>query len=207
MSDKAKKIEKTKKNPIQICKEQGGYLRMSEALKQGITRYMLYALRDKGLLEQVSRGVYRPAELPSLHNPDLVTVALRYPRAVICLTSALAFHGITTQIPHSVSAAIPRNSHITQPDFPPITVHRFSDTSYRAGIQEHTLDGATVQIYNPEKTLVDCFKFRNTIGMDIVLEAFQLYRERMPFDHAKILTYAKVCRVQKQITPYLEVFV
>lgn len=83
---------------------------MSEAVERGISRYMLYSLRDKGIIEPISRGVYRLADLPPISNPDLVAIALRYPNAVICLISALSFHAITTQIPHEVSLAIRRDT-------------------------------------------------------------------------------------------------
>ena len=193
-----------KKNPIEIFRKHGGQLRMSEAIRMGISRYMLYSLRDKGVIEQISRGIYRLAELPELSNPDLVTVSLRFPKAVICLISALSFHDITTQIPHVISVAIQRGARIPVLNYPPVQACRFSVKSYIAGIEEHIIDGVPVRIYNPEKTLVDCFKFRNKIGMDIVLEALKLYRTRMKFDLKKILRYAKICRVEKVIRPYLE---
>ena len=126
----------------------------------------------------VSRGIYRLAELPPLSDPDLVTVSLRYPNAVVCLVSALAFHDITTQIPHEVSVAVPRDSRLPSLDHPPVRAHRFSKASYDAGIETHRIDGAAVKVYDREKTLVDCFKFRNRIGMDIVLEALRLQRKR-----------------------------
>ena len=193
-----------KTDPVKIFRKCGGQLRMSEAIEHGITRYMLYSLRDKGIIEQISRGVYRLVELPPVSNPDLVTVALRYPNAVVCLISALSFHEITTQIPHEVSIAIPRDSHSPSLEYPPLLVHRFTDQAYQAGIEEHQIDGVTVKVYGPEKTLADCFKFRNKIGMDIVLEALKLYKGRKKFDHRKILEYAKICRVDKIVHPYLE---
>lgn len=177
---------------------------MSEAIAHGITRYMLYALRDKRIIEQVSRGVYRLKELPPISNPDLVTVSLRYPNAVICLISALSYHNITTEIPHSVYMAIPRNSRIPSIDYPPIQVHRYSSAAYSAGIERHVIDGASVKIYTPEKTLADCFKFRNKIGMDVVLEALKLYKSRKKFDLEKLLMFSEVCRVKKIMMPYLE---
>jgi len=177
---------------------------MSEALSHGMTRYMLYSLRDKGLIEQVTRGVYRLVELPPLSNPDIVTVSLRFPNAVICLISALYYHNITTQIPHAVFVAMPRNSRIPSLDYPPVQAHRFSDKAYRSGIENHSIDGASVKIYTPEKTLADCFKFRNKIGTEVVLEALKLYKTRQPFNLEKLLMYAEVCRVKKIMTPYLE---
>jgi len=183
-----------KTDPVKIFLKCRGQLRMSEAIEQGITRYMLYSLRDKGVIEQISRGIYRLVDLPPVSNPDLVTVALRYPNAVVCLISALSFHEITTQIPHEVSIAIPRNAHPPSLEYPPLLVHRFTDQAYQAGIEEHQIDGATVKVYSPE----------NKIGMDVVLEALKLYRSRRRFDHKKILEYAKVCRVDKVVRPYLE---
>jgi predicted transcriptional regulator of viral defense system len=193
-----------KEQPEKIFRQHGGQLRMSEAIKLGISRYMLYSLRDKGVIEQISRGIYRLAELPPISNPDLVTVSLRFPNAVICLISALAYHEITTQIPHEVSIAVPRNSRIPSLDFPPIRGHRFSNASYKAGIVEDRIDGVTIKIYSPEKTLADCFKFRNKIGMDVVLEALKLYRIRKRFDADELLKYARICRVEKVMRPYLE---
>ena len=177
---------------------------MSEAIAHGITRYMLYSLRDKGIIELVSRGVYRLVELPPMSNPDLVTVSLRYPNAVICLISALSYHNITTQIPHAVSVAVKRDSRVPSLDYPPIQAHRFSNIAYISGIDHHEIDGVTVKIYNPEKTLADCFKFRNKIGMEVVLEALKLYRSRQQVNLEKLLTYAKICRVKNIMTPYLE---
>lgn len=177
---------------------------MAEALEKGFSRKKLYSLRDEGVIEQISRGLYRLAELPEVSNPDLLAVAMRYPNAVICLTSALSFHGITTQIPHDIALAIPRDSHTPTMEYPPLDVHRFNAEAYKVGIEEHPIDGANVKIYCPEKTLADCFKFRNKLGMDIVLEALKLYKSRMKFDHRKILQYARICRVEKVMRPYLE---
>ena len=144
-----------KKQPEEIFHDHGGQLRMSKAIKYGITRYMLYSLRDKGIIEQVSRGVYRWGTLPPISNPDLITICLRFPNAVICLISALAYYDITTQIPHEVSVAVHRNSRVPSLEYPPVHTHRFSDAAYKAGIEEHLIDGATVKIYSPEKTLAD----------------------------------------------------
>jgi predicted transcriptional regulator of viral defense system len=193
-----------KKKPEEIFHRHGGVLRMSEAIKYGITRYMLYSLRDKGIIEQISRGIYRLVELPPISNPDLVTVSLRLPNAVICLVSALSYHDITTQVPHEVSIAVSNESWISSLDYPPIHVHKFSNAAYKSGIEEHRIDKVPVKIYNPEKTLVDCFKFRNKIGIDVMLEALKLYKIRMEFNLGNLLKYAKICRVEKVMRPYLE---
>ncbi|MFH1700766.1 MAG: type IV toxin-antitoxin system AbiEi family antitoxin domain-containing protein [Candidatus Zixiibacteriota bacterium] len=195
------------KDPIEIFKKHGGQLRMKEAINAGISRYRLYNLRDKGIIEQVSRGVYRLVELPPLSNPDLATVSLRYPNSVICLISALAFHNITTQIPHEVSIAVERKTRLPSLEYPPISSHRFSRDAFKAGIEEHKIDGITVKVYNPEKTIADCFKFRNKFGMEIVLEALKLYKSRRKFKINSLLKYARICRVEKIIKPYLEAMI
>ena len=177
---------------------------MSEALRHGITRYMLYSLRDRGIIEKISRGIYRLADLPSISNPDLVTVSLRFPKAVVCLISALAFHDITTQLPHTVSVAVPREARIPSLDYPPVEAHRFADKAYNSGIETHLIDSVPVRVYCAEKTLADCFKFRNKIGMDVVLEALKLYKKRKRFNPMLLLDYARICRISMVMRPYLE---
>ena len=195
---------KLKAQPEEIFREHGGQLRMSEALACGLTRYTLYALRDRGVIEQITRGIYRLRELPPLANPDLVTVSLRFPKAVVCLVSALACHGITTRIPREVSVAVPKDSRAPALKYPPIKVHKFCHEAYGLGIEEHLLDGARVKIYNPAKTLADCFKFRNKIGMDVVLEALKLQQARNGLNLGELLEYARICRVENVMRPYLE---
>jgi predicted transcriptional regulator of viral defense system len=152
----------------------------------------------------MSRGTYRLAEQKPLTNVDLVTVATRIPRAVVCLISALAFHGITTQIPHAVSIALEKGAESPRMDYPPVSVHRFSGQSLTAGVEEHLIDGVAVRVYSKEKTLADCFKFRNKVGMDVVLEALKLYKGQGVFDVGKLLGCARICRVERTMKPYLE---
>ncbi len=194
-------------NAIKIFRKHNGQLRMSQAISEGISRYMLYSLRDQGIIERISRGVYRLADINSLSNPDFVTIGIRFPKAVICLISALAFHEMTTQIPHKISIAVVRDSNIPKLEYPPLSVHRFSKSVFEAGIEKHEVDGVRIQIYNPEKTLADCFKFRNKIGMDVVLEALKYYKSRKFFNVNKLLKYARICRVEKIMKPYLEALV
>lgn len=187
-----------------IFQRNGGILKTGEALDQGIHRRTLYAMRDTGMLERLDRGLYRLADMPPLSNPDLITVARKIPRGVICLISALHFHDITTLIPHSVSIAVKRGTEPPRLDFPPIQVHWFSGEAFTAGVEEHQIEKTSVRVYNVEKTLADCFKYRNKIGTDTALEALTLYRERRKHNPKKLLQYAKICRVDKVIRPYLE---
>lgn len=191
-------------SPAAIFRAHGGQLRMHEALAAGISRYQLYRMRDEGVLESLSRGLYRLAELPPVSNPDLVTVALRFPNAVLCLISALSWHGITTQIPHQIHLAVSRTARLPKLDYPPIQPYRFAEKAFGAGIEQVTIDGASLQVYSAEKTLADSFKFRNKIGQDVALEALQLYRERKRIKPAEILKFARICRVEQVMRPYLE---
>jgi predicted transcriptional regulator of viral defense system len=185
-------------------RKHGGTIRMSEAMSAGISRYALYSMLNKGVIDQLSRGIYRISGQPPIANPDLVTVALRSKNAVICLISALSFHGITTRIPHEVSIAIAEGSIAPRINNPPITVYRFSPQAFKIGVETYTIDNAPVKVYCAEKTLADCFKFRNRIGMDVVLEALKLYRDNKPVKVDALIKYARICRVENIMKPYLE---
>ena len=187
-----------------LFSKHGGMLRASEAIALGIHPRTLYRLRDEKRLVTVSRGLYRLSNLPELSEPDLVLTATRIPQAVICLISALAFHEITTEIPHEVSIALPRTVKKPRLDYPPLRVFWYSGEALTEGIEEHMIDGVTVKIYGPEKTVVDCFKFRNKIGLDVAIEALKLCRELRGSTPRKLLHYARICRVERVMRPYLE---
>lgn len=190
---------------LQIIKKLGGVIRTSEALRAGIHPRTFYSLRDQGAVETLSRGVYRLAVLPAMSNPDFILVASRVPQSVICLISALSFHEITTQVPHEVFIAVGQGVKAPRIVFPPLSVHLFSKTSFEAGINIHEIDGVAVRIYSPEKTIADCFKFRYKIGMDVVLEALKMYKNRqLKMNIADLIKYARICRVEKVMQPYLE---
>jgi len=187
-----------------IFRRHGGVLRMSEALYAGIHRRMLYSMLDAGVIEQLSRGLYRLTDLPPLGNPDLVSVARKVPSGVICLISALAYHEITTQVPHEVYVALERGTEAPRLDHPPLRVFWFSGEAFALGIEKHKIDGVPVRIYSPEKTIADCFKYRNKIGLDTTIEALKLYRKRKRFKTDDLMKFARVCRVEKIMRPYLE---
>ena len=184
--------------------QRGGILRMSEAVRAGIHRETLSHMVEQGELEKISRGLYRLIETPSPSNPDLAIVAAKVPAGVICLISALAFHELTTQIPHEVYVAIARNSEPPRLDYPPIRTFRFSDPSFLAGIETTHAGSVKLRVYAREKTLADCFKFRNQIGLDTCLEALRTYRLQRGFDTDAVLRYAAVCRVAQVMRPYIE---
>jgi predicted transcriptional regulator of viral defense system len=189
---------------VELFRHNGGSLRMSEALRLGINRKTLYAMRDAAVLESVTRGLYRLASLEPLAYPDLVAVVARVPQGVLCLISALSFHELTTQVPHTIDVALERGARKPRLDYPPTRYFWFSGPAFHEGIETHELDGAPVRIYDPEKTVADCFRYRNKIGMDVVLEAMRLWRERRRKKLDALLKYARMRHVERAMRPYLE---
>jgi len=122
-------------------------------------------------------GLYRLSNAPHLTNPDWVAVAMRAPNAVVCLISALALHGMTTQVPHSIDLAIPSHGQIAKVDALPIRVFWYSEPAFSAGVELVRIDEVSIRIYSAAKTVVDCFKYRNKIGLDIAVEALRRFRE------------------------------
>lgn len=192
-----------KEKSVKIFERNGGTLRASEAISYGIHPRELYKLRDAGKILQLSRGVYRLAEMAESENSDLTAIAARVPDGVICLISALSFHEITSEIPHEVFLAVPRRKESPHIDFPPVRVFHFSDETIAAGVEIHLIENISVKIFSMEKTVADCFKFRNRIGLSVALEGLKMCLAKNG-SRAKILEYARVCRVEKVISPYLE---
>lgn len=201
-------IGNTDKAAVQRAKDllrsQSGAFRTGEAIKAGIHPRTLYAMRDQGAVERLGRGMYRFADMPAMGNPDLATVALKVPKGVICLISALSWHEMTSEIPHEIYLALPRGAEPPRLEYPPLRIFWFQGHAFEEGVEEHDMDGIRVRIYSPEKTLVDCFKYRNKIGLDVVLEALKLYRQRKRFKADTLVHFARICRVEKVMRPYLE---
>jgi len=190
---------------IAVFANQRGMLRTREALQLGIHPRTLYQLRDAGEIAQVGRGLYRLANREALSNPDWVVIAAKAPNAVFCLVSALAYHRLTTQVPHTIDIAIPNHSQVPHIDDLPIRAFWYSAASLSAGVQIVNIDGVAVRLFNPERTIADCFKYRNKIGLDVAIEALRSYRERNGRKAMKsLLEYAEICRVKKVMFPYLE---
>ena len=189
---------------ITIYRAHKGVLKTSEAIRAGIHPRTIYMMRDMGILEVLSRGIFRLADLPPLGAPDLVKVMLKVPKGVLCLISALAHHDMTTQIPHVVYVAIDRRTRQPKISYPPTRMFRIAPSQLEAGVEKYTVDNHEIRVYSPERTVVDCFKYRNKIGQDVALEALRLYKERGPMKLSLILKYAKMCRVENVMRPYLE---
>jgi predicted transcriptional regulator of viral defense system len=186
---------KSKKNRFEeatkVFRHHDGILRMSEALCAGISRSKLYSMLEADVVERLSRGLYRLTNLSALGNPDLVSVAMKVPQSVITLISALAFHEITTQVPHEIYIALKRGAEPPRLKHPPIRVFWFTGNAFSDGVEQYDVDGTLVRIYSPEKTIADCFKYRNKIGLDVALEALKLYREKIGFKVDDLMHFAR----------------
>ena len=181
-----------------------GMIRVRDAVKEGIHPENLRRLCKKGLLVKMARGIYIPADSEISQNVGLAQISKRVPNGVICLLSALQFHDIGTQSPFEVWVAIDQKAAAPRIDYPPIRIVRFSGKALSEGIEIHQIEGVEVEIYNKAKTIADCFKFRNKIGLDIALEALKDSRQRKLCTNDEIWKYAKLCRVSNVMKPYLE---
>jgi len=200
-------MEKALKDAVTIFKKHKGILKTKDALEKGIHPRTLYQLRDENYIEELSRGIFKLSSYPLSEKTDLITVSLKYPDSVICLISALSFHELTTEIPHQVYISMKNGHRKPLIKYPPVKAFYYSDDIFKSGIEEVKISGVRVKIYNPEKTLADCFKFRNKIGLDVCLEALKIYFNKRKPDYLKLTEYAKLCRVEKIMKPYLEMTV
>jgi len=196
---------KTKREELlRVFKHNKGILRFSAMLKSGFHRLEIKSLVESGEIEKIGRGIYRLKNAPSFSNPDLVTVALKAPNSVICLVSALYYHKATDEIPRKVDVAILRRPWANKIEYPPVQYFRFSEKAWKAGIETHMIDGHPVKIYSLAKTIADCFKYRNKIGLNIARDALKTAVGEKKVKPTEIMRYAEICRVDKIIRPYLE---
>ncbi len=167
-------------------------------------RAVLTELVERGMLEKSGRGLYRiPTLEPSEHH-SLLEVAVKIPSAVISLLSALQFHGIGTQNPSQIWLTIDIKARKPSLEYPPLRVFRASGKSFTSGIEEHNISGREVQIYSVEKTIIDCFKYRSKVGLDVAIEALKDGWATGKIDSDLLWKYAKICRVTQVIRPYVE---
>jgi len=179
-------------------------LRARDFASAGIAREYLSRMVADGVLARPGRGLYVIAADPPSEQRTLVEAARRVPAGVVCLLSALQFHGLTSQAPFEIWLAIDLKSRLPQSDAPPLRVVRFSGAAMTTGIEEHTIEGVCVRVYSPAKTVVDCFKFRNKLGLDVALEALRDCLRQRKATRDELWSAAKVCRMTNVIRPYLE---
>jgi predicted transcriptional regulator of viral defense system len=183
---------------------EAGVLRPRDLDAHGIPRIYLSRLCERGLLDRVGRGLYVLPDADVSEHHTLAEAGKRVPHGVVCLLSALRFHGLTTQSPSEVWLAIESKAWRPQVDHPPLRFVRFSERTLGAGVEEHSIEGVLVRIYNPAKTVADCFKYRNKIGLDVALEALRDCRRLRKCSNDELWHYAKICRVANVMRPYME---
>jgi len=183
---------------------EAGVLRPRDLDAHGIPRIYLSRLCERGLLDRVGRGLYVVPDADVSEHHTLAEAGKRVPHGVVCLLSALRFHGLTTQSPSEVWLAIANKAWRPQVDYPPLRFVRFSERTLEAGVEEHSIEGVLVRIYNPAKTVADCFKYRNKIGLDVALEALRDCRRQRRCTNDELWHYAKICRVANVMRPYME---
>lgn len=192
---------------IKVFKKNHGILKTSDAIKLGIHPEVFYRLKDENIIDELSRGVYKLTKLDISENIDLITISLKYPDSVVCLISALSYYNLTNEIAHYNYIAFKKGHRVPINSYPPIKTFLFSESMFNIGIEEIKLNGIKVKIYNPEKTLIDCFRYRNKIGLDIFLESLKIYFQKYKPNYLKLIEYAKICKVEKTIKPYLEMMI
>lgn len=197
----------TKLDQLEKLLRQRGMLRTGELPSIGFPMSYLSELEKRGQAVKQSRGLYAhpDAEMPRWHS--LALACRQVPNGVVTLLSALAFHGIGTQHPSEVWMAIEHKAHPPKPDYPPIRYIRFSGPAFEEGV-EQAMDGtAAIRVYNPAKTIADCFKFRNKVGTDVAVEALREGWRSRRFSMDDLVRYARICRVERVMTPYIEAIV
>ena len=183
---------------------QKGLLRASDLDAIDAPRVVLTRLIAAGLLDRVGRGLYRLPGHPISEHEGLMVVATKAPQAVFCLLTALQFHGLTTQLPRQVWIDMPRGSHSPRIDYPPIRMVQMAGRAHLSGVEEHLCNEVKVRIYSPAKTVVDCFKHRNKIGLDVALEALKDAWRTRKASADDLWRYAQDCRVATVMRPYME---
>lgn len=201
------KPEKTQKERVLDLVKRLGVVRTRDLSDRGLHHESLRRLCKDGVLIKTGRGLYELADADVTEHHSLALIGKKIPNAVVCLLSALQFHDIGTQSPSKVWIAIDRRAGKPKMDYPPVRIVRFTGHALDDGIETHSIEGITVKIYNPAKTVADCFKYRNKIGLDVALEALRECLREQRCTNDELWHYAKVCRVANVMRPYLEAVV
>lgn len=184
-----------------------GIISADDLQEHGLPRRYLSRLHERGALERVGRGLYALPDREITEHHDLAVVVKRLPDGVICLLSALRFYDLTTQAPFEVWVALPPQTWEPKPDTVPLRTVRMSGQALTAGVAEHIVENVPVRVFVPAKTVADCFRFRNQIGLDVALEALREFLRAGAGSIDELWQYAGICRVQTVMRPYLEAVV
>lgn len=200
-------METSKITQVLTLAKQSGMIRARDLTPHGIPRAYLARLCEAGKLQRLGRGLYMLANSNITSNHSLAEAAKRVPHGVVCLLSALRFHGVTTQAPFEVWLAIDNKARAPAASETPLRIVRFSGEALRAGVETHTIDGVPTKLYCIAKTVADCFKYRNKIGLDVAIEALRETWRARKCSMDDLWRYATVCRVSSVMRPYLETLV
>ena len=200
-------METSKITQVLTLAKQSGMIRARDLTPHGIPRAYLARLCEAGKLQRLGRGLYMLANSNMTSNHSLAEAAKRVPHGVVCLLSALRFHGVTTQAPFEVWLAINNKARAPAVSETPLRIVRFSGEALRAGVETHTIDGVPTKLYCIAKTVADCFKYRNKIGLDVAIEALREAWRARKCGMDDLWRYATVCRVSSVMRPYLETLV
>ena len=181
-----------------------GVIRPKDMDAHDIPRKYIHLLHHEGILNRVGRGLYVLEDARPSENRTIAEVCKRVPTGVVCLLSALQFHRLTTQVPHEIWLAINHKARCPKEPMLPIRIVRFSGQALTAGVEQHTVEGVTVKVFGPAKTVADCFKYRNKIGLDVAIEALRDCMQSRRCTMDELWKYARICRVANVMKPYLE---
>lgn len=179
-------------------------VRPRDLTERGLPKDYLYILEKEGIIERVGRGLYQWPDKDLGRHQSLVEVSKLAPKAVVALLSALNYHNMTTQNPHKIWLAIDGKAWRPEISYPPVRFVTMSGEALHAGVEEHSIDGVLIKVFCPAKTVADCFKYRNKVGLDVALEALREGWSARKFTMDELLCYAEVCRVKKVMQPYIE---
>lgn len=192
------------KSALRIFKNNKGYAYLKELKKEGIHTDTIKRLLDDNLIEKVKPGLYKLVDMPVSAQQGMIDVCMAMPKAVICLHSALSYYELTTTVPGTVMTALPFGIKPVKLYYPPIQVFNFTEKNYTTGRDEIKLDFGVIRIYDIEKTIVDCFRFRNKLGEDAAREGLKNYLSQPHYNLNKLIRYAKNGRAYSIIKPYIE---
>lgn len=170
----------------------------------GISAQFITNMLRNGEITRLGRGVYSLAGPGATERSDFETLSHLVPQGVVCLVSALRFHDLTDENPHEISVAVKHGSHPPRIEYPPVQFFVFSGLAYSSGVESHSVNGVELKVYSIEKTIADCFKYRNKIGLDIAVSALQDAVKKNKLNYNVLWESAKICRVSKIIRPYME---
>jgi len=192
---------------VQLFKNNFGYAYLKDLKDKGVHTDTVRRLVQKNIIEKVKPGLYKLVDMPMLANQGMIDICMAMPKAIVCLHSALSYHDLTTTVPKQVMIALPRKEKPSKINYPPVQVFYFSETNYESGEMEEKTSSGIFKIYTIEKTIVDCFRYRNKLGVDVAREGLKNYLKKPNYNLTKLIQHSKSGRIYKIIRPYLDAII